>query len=101
MGAYERQAVVATSENSDGSTKPIYSVYPNPATTLLYIVDNAAAATSSASLYNELGGVVRSVEFVGNTTLSVEDLPSGLYFLKVLNRQEQTSSTHRILITRP
>lgn len=55
------------------------SVYPNPATDILYI-DNKATQTLTASLHSVSGAVVATQAINGNGKINISALPAGLYF---------------------
>ncbi len=55
------------------------SVYPNPASDVLYI-DNKATAALTANLYAVNGAVVATKAISGNGKMDISTLPAGLYF---------------------
>ncbi len=57
-------------------------IYPNPFTDKIQI-QAASSDESNLTLINQVGQVVFSSTFVKQTTLNTENLPSGLYFIKV------------------
>jgi hypothetical protein len=57
-----------------------WNIYPNPAsTTITFEIENKNDAT--IFLYNSLGAVVREIKTTSKT-ISIADLPEGLYFLR-------------------
>jgi hypothetical protein len=56
-------------------------VYPNPVSGSLYVIHNSEKALF-AELINIHGQVVKTVLLEGNTEISVEDLPNGVYILR-------------------
>jgi Secretion system C-terminal sorting domain len=56
------------------------SVYPNPATNVLYI--NAHYVTSSCNIYNSKGHLISTLPISANR-IHIKDLPSGLYYIKI------------------
>ncbi len=77
-------------------------IYPNPATDRIYIKSDEISKISRVELLNTIGSVIRVIEnpvtTVNELSLKVADLPSGLYFVRVLS--EGNMQTMRVLITR-
>lgn len=59
------------------------ALYPNPAFNTLTITSENDL-TNEVQIINSVGQVVREFSFSGNTTVDVNDLFSGVYFVKVL-----------------
>ena len=71
-----------------GSIKLDLSVYPNPTTNYLTLVFGTSTALSKQSmsyqLYDISGKLLENNAVLANsTTIKMEQLPTGLYFLKV------------------
>jgi len=77
-------------------------IYPNPATDRIYIKSNDISKISRVELLNTIGSTVRVIENPAKTSnelsLKVNDLPSGLYFVRVIS--SGNIQTMRILISR-
>ncbi len=77
-------------------------IYPNPASDRIYIKSNEISKINRIEMLNTIGKTVRVVENPVSTsneiTLKVADLPSGMYFVRVLS--EGNSQTMRVLVTR-
>ena len=80
--------------------------YPNPATDVLTLRFGPSAAgggRQSVQLLNAMGGVVRTLD-AGTVaagqelTLSVADLPAGLYFYRLLVSQEVVANQRLLLV---
>lgn len=64
------------------------SVYPNPATNVLYV--NLSSINYSLEVINLIGEVVLKVENKSNTTsLELSNLKSGVYYLKISSEGKQ------------
>jgi Secretion system C-terminal sorting domain len=63
-------------------------VYPNPAKDLLYIESDLTMNNETIFIYNLLGDEVLRKETIQNaqTTLAINNLPQGVYFVKAKNR---------------
>lgn len=62
------------------------SVYPNPANQLVNVVLDQSVSNVSFKLFNVLGDVIVSKNLnKGQNTLSVADLPNGVYFYAILH----------------
>lgn len=75
------------------------SVFPNPATSQLVIGTQTTAQQSlSIRLTNLDGKIVRqTLANSSTTTLNVEDLPVGTYFLSVVDESSQLVNTYKIV----
>lgn len=77
--------------NNYGNTNEIVTVYPNPFNSYTNIIINEASQINNAELriYNVLGKEVKNTnvnkQFI---TLETNDLPSGMYFYKVINNNK-------------
>lgn len=61
-----------------------FSIYPNPASTLLNFETKAAIGVKSIDVYNTLGQLVIAIPNTENiTSIDVSDLKTGTYFIKV------------------
>lgn len=66
---------------SDVSKKQV-SVYPNPATSVLNI--NSSEIVKKVEIFNQTGEVVKKINHYNNIkTVEVQDLPKGVYVLKI------------------
>lgn len=67
-----------------GSSKPILTASPNPASEYVTIRSNALSMQNNTlTLYNQFGSVVRKIEMVNSQAiLSLHGLPAGLYHLQ-------------------
>ena len=63
-----------------------FKVYPNPATSVVYIESELNA---KANIIDMLGRSVKEVEFNGNTTIDIEGLNSGIYFISIQSENNQ------------
>ncbi len=77
-------------------------IYPNPASDRIYIKSDEISKISRVELLNTIGRTVRIIEnpVTSGTEISlkVSDLPSGLYFVRVLG--QGNTQTMRVLINR-
>ncbi|MHA8109439.1 T9SS type A sorting domain-containing protein [Aquirufa sp. A-Brett2-W8] len=67
-----------------------FTVYPNPTNNFLTLnVGNAELSTLNFQLYDLRGILIESRKILRNTeTISMENLPSALYFLRVTNNNQ-------------
>jgi Secretion system C-terminal sorting domain len=70
-------------ENDQVETK--INVYPNPFNNQL-IVENSEFSTGKLTLYNNLGSFLLKKDIFGNEIIDTTNLPSGMYFYKVSNK---------------
>jgi hypothetical protein len=77
-------------------------IYPNPASDRIYINSDNISTISRVELMNAIGNIVRILDTPSATgnelSLNVSDLPSGVYFVRVL--YDGKIQTQRILVSR-
>ncbi len=79
----------------DDNTNPDIKVFPNPATH--YIKLNDTEGVGSVEIYNLLGRKVRSYNSVTtDTQMDVEDLPRGMYLVRIMDEQGDLIVTKRL-----
>ena len=66
-----------------------YKVYPNPATSMIF-VESDVDADANLSIIDVTGRVVREMIFNNNAIVNIEDLNSGVYFIKIQDDNNQT-----------
>ncbi|MBE6344011.1 MAG: T9SS type A sorting domain-containing protein, partial [Lentimicrobiaceae bacterium] len=71
------------------------NIFPNPATSTLNFSSDYEKGKLSVLILNAQGQEVRKFAFSGSRSINVSDLPSGIYFVKVLG---DTMKTHKIVI---
>ncbi|MDO5341194.1 MAG: M28 family peptidase [Bacteroidia bacterium] len=59
-----------------------FTIYPNPATEMLTIINNSSIETE-VEIVNMIGQIVKKVEIIDRKELNVSDLESGVYFVKM------------------
>lgn len=84
---------------SSASTK--FSVYPNPSNGLIGIkFDNSVQGKFNIQIFNPQGQLVVQKDIVaaGESPVQVANLPTGVYWLRLTDKQTQTISVAQILI---
>jgi hypothetical protein len=72
------------------------NLYPNPATNEINVVYDEAADIKSVAIYNLIGKLNNVYKVSGNSAnLSIENLPSGIYFVRLMNTLGQTVVTRK------
>ena len=63
------------------------SIYPNPATDILYIHQSIINNSFGISIYNQQGTIIKQQNLPAATTNSIEisSLPAGVYYLRINN----------------
>jgi hypothetical protein len=68
-----------------------YAVYPNPASDKITVKGNTAFTTSIYSINDQLGRIVLNGKLNGeSTSIDISELPSGIYFLKIVEEKQLT-----------
>lgn len=75
-----------------------FKIYPNPASTVLQIVNESQDLINAVAIYNNMGQCVLSLSmFDCKNTIDISNLPSGVYFIRLKsNRAEQVSKFIKI-----
>jgi hypothetical protein len=78
----------------DNSIKLELTAYPNPTTNFLTLnVGKAELSTLRFQLYDISGKLIESRKIVSSTeTIGMENLPSAIYFLKVVNNNKEVKT---------
>lgn len=86
------------------------NVYPNPANTLLHIrIYSSLADTGRGNfitnayfyLYNNLGDLVQETKLTNNfSTISLVQLPVGIYYYRIVDEEQNPIKTDKLLIVR-
>ncbi len=77
-------------------TKLPLKIYPNPTSDLVYIVTSKKDASFTAVIYDMWGQVVSEAEIIDNT-VSLGNLPSGTYILRILDRNTGNGYPFRVI----
>lgn len=78
----------------DGFTEEYWDIYPNPVKDVLTIRFLAGHGNDVIAIYNLLGGLVKKIDTsLTITTISLVELPPGVYILKSIN----TKATYKLL----
>ncbi len=83
----------------------LFNVFPNPANSEVNIaLEFSTAKDINVQIINALGQVVIQNNYNGvsrsNYTYNTENLPSGLYFVRVLSENENTQAIERLIINK-
>jgi len=78
-------------EGINENCERILTVYPNPASEMLTIINNSSIETK-VEIVNMVGQVVKRFEIIDRKELNISDLESGVYFVKM------NGSTEKIVI---
>lgn len=86
---------IASTPSNNGNV----TVYPNPAQDYINITYNNTLNIKRAAIYNLVGKQLDSQPVkstsTGNTTFNVKNIPSGLYFIRLINDKGQVVATRR------
>jgi hypothetical protein len=70
----------------EGVNSNDFSVYPNPASDLIYFENNSSASNYTITIFDSFGRII--LENNSNpTSLDISQLPSGLYVARIRNNQ--------------
>jgi hypothetical protein len=72
------------------------SLYPNPANSEVNVVYDEAADIKSIGIYNIIGKLMTVYKVSGKSAnLNIENIPAGIYFVRLLNGQGQVVVTRK------
>lgn len=78
--------------------KPLAEIYPNPASKTLQVHNNTAGENLDYTLFNASGQVISFGQASLNFSIDVNELPNGLYFLKLNNPSQHRQETFKFII---
>ena len=71
-------------------------LYPNPATSSVNVVFDASMNVKNVAIYNLIGKAVKVYKVNGNSAkMDINDIPSGIYFVRLINTQGQIVATRK------
>lgn len=85
---------------NENSNKDKFSVYPNPFVSSTIIQINSNLKNASLTICNSYGQIVKQVKNISGQMISLsrENLPSGIYFMKLLE-ENKTIGVEKLIIT--
>ena len=92
-GRYLFSTSTATHESSKNTS--IIRIYPNPTTDFFMLLDDSDAV-EKVVIYNIIGRQVKSYKAMENLKYSVNDLPEGIYIIRLQNANGNTLKTIRL-----
>jgi Secretion system C-terminal sorting domain len=96
-GKYNFSTTTRTKDLKDNANT--LRIYPNPTIDYFQLTDNDAV--EKVVIYNIIGRQMRSYKAVEGLKYSVNDLPDGLYIIRLLNSYGGTVKTVRLSKSRP
>lgn len=89
-----KSAGIAYANKSAGDDAIV--LYPNPATTSLNILFNGVTGVAAIGIYSIIGRQMKMYSTLDNSaSLNIENLPAGIYFVKLLNAQGYALATQK------
>lgn len=73
------------------------SLYPNPASSELNVIYDASADIKNIAVYNIIGKLMTVYKVTGNNSanLNLENIPSGIYFVRLINAHGAIAATRK------
>lgn len=85
-----------TSVNNVSKNEDNLTLYPNPAINNVNVVFDASLNVKNIAIYNLIGKAVKVYKVNGNSAkLEINDVPSGIYFVRLINAQGQIVATRK------
>lgn len=85
-----------TGVSSISKSEENVTVYPNPAREAVNVVFDESLNAKNVAVYNLIGKVVSYYRVAGNSAhLDLSDVPSGIYFLRLMNAQGEVVATRK------
>lgn len=82
----ETKGVKARSNILDNVRRKVLTVYPNPASNVLYV--NGTSLNSEYWIVTATGSIIKSGSFLGAKEINIEDLKKGVYVLQLQDEQQ-------------
>lgn len=91
--AYKSATGITTTVVSDDNVK----LFPNPARDFVNVIYDAKANVKTAAIYNLIGKTIQVYKVSDNNSakLDLENVPSGVYFIRLMNATGQVVATRR------
>ena len=81
-----------------GGSAPVFSIYPNPGNANTKITLNESGVLVDVIIFNTNGKVVKRINSLRETSVSVGNLSSGVYLVKIVNKETGESSSQKLSI---
>jgi hypothetical protein len=65
-----------------------WTIFPNPSSETITIKFTKYSVLDEIQIYNAIGRLTKVIDASGTTTLSIADLPNGLYFIRLKNSKQ-------------
>lgn len=75
-----------------------FSIYPNPSTAEMVNIKFEESSLKNIEIYNSNGNLVSKKMNVSNDQIELKNLNKGLYIVKVLNIESNTTETKKLLV---
>ncbi len=87
----------ATGVTSITKTEDDVTLYPNPAADEVNVVYNPNSGVKNIAIYNIIGKVVKVYNTLDNSSakLNIDNIPSGVYFIRVMDGQGHVVATRK------
>ena len=83
-----------------GSDAPKFNIFPNPGNANSKITLNETGALVDVIIFNSNGKVAKQFNNMSETQITVGELPTGIYVVKVVNKETGESSTQKLSINK-
>jgi hypothetical protein len=80
-----------------------FEVYPNPATTAVFVEASSAGKANAVNIYNMIGEQMMTGAMASSQTkitLDISSLPSGVYFVQLTNGTDAFPQIKKLVVTR-
>ena len=98
QGFQQSETTVSSTSIEDNVTDKV-KIYPNPAEEVVYLdIADSQNKIKTIELYNLKGEklkIKRDFEEQEITKISIEDIPSGIYFIRLINKK--TATTYKLI----
>ena len=94
---YPLQDLAVSSKPKEVSDTDL-TIFPNPASDRIYIVDNESFKSAGFKVYSVNGSIVMSGEYLSGKGLDIGSLDEGIYFIRI--SKSKTSGVSKFIIAR-
>jgi hypothetical protein len=75
----------------------LISIYPNPSNGFIFVDNNSDKKMEKFEIYNQLGQIVDSKKFNGNSPISVSTIENGVYTIKFFDSENEIAHKKLVL----
>jgi CotH kinase protein/Secretion system C-terminal sorting domain len=91
-------AAITPTRDESLNVAPVAAIFPNPFTNQIQVtlLENIKNYTYNLLIYNNIGELIKKTTLTGQQVISLENLPKGMYFYEIYNKEKIVQSNRLI-----